>query len=116
MKYHLVQSIVAAALFLLFLSGTGVGAEYRQMTTQELSDLRGTMYNASQQERDAFRAAWTERIKQMTPEEKQRYLVPGGGTGKGNRSGNGIGDGTGRGRGGGSGMNGAGKGQGDGRK
>lgn len=114
MKYHLAQSIVVTALFLLLLPGIGLGAEYREMTTQELSKLRGTMYNASQEERGAFRSAWTERINQMTPEEKQQYLGSGGGMGKGNRSGVGLGDGTGRGRGGGSGMNSAGNGAGNG--
>lgn len=114
MIYHLAQSIAVTALFLLCLPAAGMGAEYQGMTTPELSKLRGTMYSASQEERDAFRAAWQERVNQMTPEEKQQYIGSGGGMGPGNRSGAGLGDGTGRGRGGSSGANGAGTGAGNG--
>ena len=107
--------IITTALFFLLLPGIGFCAEYREMTTQELSELRGTMYNASQEERDAFRAEWRKRIDQMTAEEKQQYLGAGGGRGQGNRSGDGLGDGTGRGRGsGGSGAKANGNGQGAG--
>ena len=84
------------------------------MTTEELSKLRGKMYNAALEERDAFRAAeWMKRINQMTPEEKEQYLRSGSGRGQGNRGATGLGNGKGRGKGGGSGdMNSGGTGQG----
>ena len=115
MKYHPVKTMVAATLLLLSLPAIGVCADYQAMTTKDLSELRGTMYNASQEEREAFRAEWRKRIDLMTSEEKQQYLGPGGGRGKGNRSGDGLGDGSGRGRGGGgNGTNANGNGQGKG--
>jgi hypothetical protein len=98
MKNRMTKSIIITALVLIILPGVGLCTEYHEMTTQELSQLRGTMYNASQEERDAFRAEWRKRIDQMSDEEKQQYLGAGGGRGQGNRAGDGLGDGTGRGR------------------
>ncbi|MGI9538081.1 MAG: hypothetical protein ACR2PB_13510 [Desulfocapsaceae bacterium] len=115
MNRNLIKSIVASALILLLLPAIGLSADYQSMSTKDLSDLRGTMYNAPQEERDAFRVEWRERIDRMTPEEKEKYLGAGGGRGKGNRTGDGLGDGTGKGRGGGMGsMNSNGVGQGNG--
>ncbi len=112
MKYVRINAIITTFLLILTLPIIGVCADYQTMTTKELSELRGTMYNAAQEERDAFRAEWRRRIDQMTADEKQLYLGPGAGRGKGNRSGDGLGDGSGRGRGGGgSGANANGNGQ-----
>ena len=101
MNYQKLKAIVAAALLLLILPALGLCTDYNSMTTEELSALRGTMFNAPQEERDAFRDEWRKRIDQMTAEEKEKFLGPGGGRGKGSRSGDGLGDGSGRGRGGG---------------
>ena len=115
MKYHRIKTIIATSLLILSLPVIGVCADYQAMTTKELSELRGTMYNAPREDRDAFRAEWRRRIDQMTAEEKQKYLGPDGGRGKGSRSGDGLGDGSGRGRGGGGiGANANGNGQGNG--
>ena len=108
---HFTKLLAVVSLILVLLPGGAISADYQSMTTQELSTLRGTMYNAPQEERDAFRAEWTKRLDEMSAEEKQQYLGPGGGRGKGNRSQAGLGDGSGRGRGGGQG-----NGQGGGRK
>ncbi len=117
MKRTIVQSLVISALFLLTLPTTGLCRDFQAMTTQQLSELRGTMYNAPQDERDAFREEWQKRINQMTTEEKEQFLGAGGGMGSGNRSGDGLGDGSGRGKGGGAGGGSANaNGQGDGRK
>ena len=115
MKYHSIKAIVVATVVLLSLPAIGLCTDYQALTTKELSELRGTMYNAPQEERDAFRAEWRSRIVRMTPEEKQQYLGSGSGRGKGNRSGDGLGDGSGRGKGGGGiGANASGNGQGKG--
>lgn len=95
------SSYVFLSLFVLFLSGICVAADYQSMTTEELSNLRGTMYNTHQEERDAFRAEWMNRINQMTDEEKAQFLGPAGGKGQGKRNAGGLGDGKGRGKGGG---------------
>lgn len=101
MKHQCIKALIAATVMLLSMPAIGLCINYQAMTTKELSELRGTMYHASQEERDAFRAEWRKRIDLMTSEEKQQYLGPGGGRGKGNRSGDGLGDGSGRGKGGG---------------
>lgn len=51
-------------------------ADYSTYTTDELAALRGTLRNASEQEREAFRAERQERLQNMTPEERQEYLGP----------------------------------------
>lgn len=90
---------VLTALVVLTMLTMAQAADYQSMSTQELSQLRGTMYNKSQEERDAFRAEWQSRINKMSEEEKANFLGSGSGRGQGNRSGTGLGDGTGRGRG-----------------
>jgi len=90
---------VLTTLVVLTMFTVAQAADYESMSTQELSQLRGTMSNKSQEERDAFRTIWQQRINQMSEEEKANYLGSGSGRGQGNRSGTGLGDGTGRGRG-----------------
>jgi hypothetical protein len=48
-------------------------ADYSSMTTEELSSLRGTMKNQSQEEHAAFQQEWQSRTQNMTPEERQQY-------------------------------------------
>ncbi len=117
--------VISAISILFLLPGIGAGADYQSMSTQELSELRGSMYDSTQEERDAFRAEWARRINLMSPEEKEKYLGPGSGRGKGSRSETGLGDGRGRGKGsgpaslgsnGGSGGSGQGNGQGGGQR
>ena len=90
---------VLTTLVILTMLTVAQAADYESMSTQELSQLRGTMYNKSDEERDAFRSVWQQRINRMSEEEKAKYLGSGSGRGQGNRSGTGLGDGTGKGRG-----------------
>lgn len=90
---------VLTTLVVLTMLTVAQAADYESMSTQELSQLRGTMYNKSQDDRDAFRTEWQLRINQMSEEEKANYSGSGSGRGQGNRSGTGLGDGNGRGRG-----------------
>ncbi len=113
MHRNVILIFTCSALFFFLLPGSSVGADFQSMTTEELSKLRGTMYNTAQEERGAFRAEWMKRIDQMTPEEKEQYLGSGSGRGQGNRGTTGLGNGQSRGKGGGSGgVNSAGTGQG----
>lgn len=93
-----IKPIVIAA-FILLLSSLAAAADYQSLSTEELSQLRGTMFDKPQADRDAFREEWQKRIELMTDEEKNKYLSSGSGRGAGNRSGTGLGDGSGRGRG-----------------
>jgi len=90
--------------------------DYSSMTTEELSQIRGTLRNATQEERDAFRSVWQQRVRNMSTEEMQRYIGPSSasraaaangtmrqgmaGQGRGMRAGGGGGQGHGRGMGG----------------
>ena len=95
---HIIKiAIIPAVLFLVITAAQA--ADYSSMSTEELSELRGTMYNATQEEQDAFRAEWMKRAQSMTDEEKAKYFTSGSGQGAGNRGGMGLGDGSGRGRG-----------------
>ena len=87
------QSFIAAFALLFFTiqPNPGYATDYQSMTTEELSHIRGTLSDASQAERDAFRAEWLKRVDQMTPEERTRYTGPGGGRGTGPRDGSGVG-------------------------
>ena len=48
-------------------------ADYSSMPTEELSSLRGTMKNQSQEEHAVFQQEWQSRTQNMTPEERQQY-------------------------------------------
>ena len=89
--------IIPAILFIGIT--TAQAADYSTMSTQELSELRGTMFNAAKVDQDAFRNEWMKRIQNMSEEEKAQYFKSGSGKGAGNRGGMGLGDGSGRGRG-----------------
>ena len=102
----MVNKLKKAALVLagLAMLGTPVWAEtdYSGMTTEELSQIRGTLHDVSQEERDAFRAEWQKRIQELTQEERQNYVgrpanAPAAGSGL--QQGRGQGSGKGRGRG-----------------
>ena len=48
-------------------------ADYSSMTTEELSSLRGTMRETSQEEHTDFQQEWQSRLQNMTPDERQQY-------------------------------------------
>jgi hypothetical protein len=92
-----------------------LATDYSTMTTAELSEIRGTLYDATEEERAAFRQEWQSRLTEMTPAERQEYAgppanAPGPGSqdGAGNGTGKGMGMGEGMGAGNGSGNNGSG--------
>jgi hypothetical protein len=113
------------ALALISVNSYAWAADYKAMSTEELSNLRGTMQSAPQAERDAFRSEWNSRLDQMTPSERQNYMGSrkgmderGNPVHNGGRMGSGSGAGGdgmgGGGMGGGSGSDGGGKGGGSG--
>ncbi len=77
--------------------------DYSTMTTEELSQIRGTLRDASQEEREAFQAEWQKRMKEMTQGERQQYTrrpenAPMDGSGLQQHNGQGHGWGHGRNR------------------
>ncbi|MFA6283518.1 MAG: hypothetical protein WC633_05210 [Desulfurivibrionaceae bacterium] len=89
-------------------------ANYSAMSNEELAAQRGSMKQATVEERNAFQNEWQNRVQKMSPEEKQKAMgqpdnAPRDGSGQknGQRQGSGSGSGTGGGMGsGGSGMGG----------
>lgn len=92
--------------------------DYSAMTTEELAAKRGSMQQSTIEERSAFQNEWQNRVRQMSPEEKQKFMgqpenAPrdgsgrngqSGGQGMGSSGGYGAGGGMGGGMGSGSGM------------
>ncbi len=103
------------ALALISVNSYTWAADYKAMSSEELSDLRGTMQSAPQAERDAFRSEWNSRLDQMTPSERQNYMGSRKGMderGNSVHEGGRMGSGSGGGMGGGSGSGGGGMGGG----
>lgn len=83
-------------LGVLMLAATAAWAvDYSKMSNDELSASRGQMYNATQEEWNAFHTEWWKRLSQMSPEERQKYMGPGMGRGMGHGMGKGMGRGMG---------------------
>ncbi len=59
-----------------FLGSVVLATDYSQYSTEELSKIRGTLQNASPEEREAFRSEWQKRMQEMSPEERARYVGP----------------------------------------
>ncbi|MGI6657425.1 MAG: hypothetical protein ACOX5Z_11540 [Desulfobulbus sp.] len=61
---------------LLLTAGAAWSVDYNRMSNDELSQMRGTLGNATQAEWDAFHSEWWKRLSQMSPEEREQYLGP----------------------------------------
>jgi len=62
-----------AAAGALLLAAAAFAADYSGYSLQELSRMRGTMMNRSLEEREAFRNAWREKVRNASPEERSQY-------------------------------------------
>ncbi|WP_155319174.1 hypothetical protein [Desulfosarcina alkanivorans] len=51
-------------------------ADFSTFSTDELAALRGTLRSDSAEARAAFRAEWQERLQNLTPQDRQKYLGP----------------------------------------
>lgn len=111
-KQFFIGSIILAVSLI---SLPALATDYSSMNTAELAALRGTMRDATDEDRATFRAEWQERVRTMTREEAQQYrgrpenaLADGNGYqynasnrhrgGKKMRNGSRVCDGTGKGR------------------
>jgi hypothetical protein len=65
--------LIILVLALAILSGNAFAEDYSHYTTEELANMRGILQDASQEERDAFKAEWLRRLQNMTSKEKQKY-------------------------------------------
>ncbi len=73
MKTRTIITIMAMATLI---GTSAMAADYSGYSTEELSNMRGTMRNASQEEKNAFRKEWQSRMRSDSSYE---------GTGKGSR-------------------------------
>ncbi len=64
--------IITAACILF--AGNVFAKDFSSYSTEELNNMRGTLWDASAEERDEFRQEWQGRISEMTPEERQQYM------------------------------------------
>lgn len=87
----IMKRTVVVLCSLVLMSGAAWAADYTKMSTQELSNLRGTLFNASQEEWLAFHKEWQKRLGQMKPEELQQFVGPRRGAGWGRGLGGGRG-------------------------
>jgi len=91
-----ISTILTGALFSAALAFAA--ADYSAMTTEELAAKRGSMQQATAEERNAFQNEWQKRVQQMSPEEKQKNLgqpenAPRDGAGRKSGQGQGMGSG-----------------------
>ena len=93
-------------LGLSLIATPGWSFDYSSYSTEQLANMRGTLRNASQEERNAFRSEWQKRMLSMSASERQQYMgrpanapAYGAGYGKGRGRGQGICSGTGTGQG-----------------
>ena len=63
-----------AIIGLSLLATPALAADYSSMSTGELSSLRGTMRNTTEEEHSEFQKVWQSRVRQMTTEERQLYM------------------------------------------
>ncbi len=73
MKTSIRSTLMIITLAIITATSVLAATNYSNMSNEELSNLRGTMHAASREERNAFRSEWRQRMKNMTPEEMQRY-------------------------------------------
>ena len=94
------RSILLSAILFMTVTPAWAATDYSSMSNEELSAKRGTMREASDEERNAFRSEWQQRTQSMTTEERQQYT---GQPANAPMDGSGAQQGMGQGRGGGGG-------------
>ncbi len=70
---------------LMMATGVYAASDYSNYSIDELAKMKGSLKNATQEERNAFRSAWQEKIRSLSPGERQTYTRGGQGSGVGRR-------------------------------
>jgi hypothetical protein len=73
MMTKVMKKTVLVVCSLALMGSVAWATDYSKVSTQELSTMRGTLYNASQEEWLAFHKEWQKRLSLMKPEEMQKY-------------------------------------------
>jgi len=74
MKNSLQKTAILMSIMALSATTVWAATDYSAMSNEELSAVRGTLHSSSQEERNAFRTEWQQRVQKMTPEEQQQYI------------------------------------------
>ncbi len=67
------KQICLAGIMVGCLSAPVFAADYSSMSTEEMAAMRGTLQDATQEERSSFQSEWRNRMQQMSPEDRQQY-------------------------------------------
>ena len=85
------KTVMLSAMVLMTVTPVWAVSDYSTMSNEEISDARGTIQGASEEERNAFRSEWQQRTQDMTTDERQQYTgrpasaaADGSGAGQGN--------------------------------
>lgn len=87
MTHKMQKTAMILAMALMTATPVWAVTDYSTMNNEELSNMRGTMPGASQEEQNAFSSEWQQRTQSMTAEERQQYT---------GRPANSTGDGSGK--------------------
>ncbi len=74
MKSYLL--LATSGIAVLLSAASAFCTDYSKYTTEELSKMRGTLYNASSEEKEAFRTEWQKRLMEMTPDQRRSFAGP----------------------------------------
>ncbi|MEN8199481.1 MAG: DUF1104 domain-containing protein [Thermodesulfobacteriota bacterium] len=88
-----IKKITLALIGVGMLATPVLAADYSSMSIEELSQIRGTLQNATEQERANFRQEWQGRLTEMSAEDRAKYMGSANKPGKGNAQGKGKGKG-----------------------
>lgn len=66
-------TVIFTLTFLALATVPAWGIDFSSLSTEELSAKRGTMMNATEEERKAFRNEWQKRMRELAPEERAKY-------------------------------------------
>lgn len=69
------KKLIIASLVMgtVLFSGYVYASDYSDYTTEELHSMRGTMQNATAEERSQFSNEWQKRSREMPDEERSKY-------------------------------------------
>jgi len=70
-----ISTILAGSL--LCATMAWAATDYSAMTNEELAAKRGSLQQATMEERNAFQNEWQNRVQKMSPEEKQKFMSKG---------------------------------------
>jgi hypothetical protein len=73
MTHKIQKTAMMLTMALMTVTPAWAATDYSNMSNEELSNVRGTMQGAGEEEQDAFRSEWQQRTQNMATEERQQY-------------------------------------------